>query len=538
MDEEADNNRDDDGDGCIDEDIGKKTLPASLLLSTSPAVIQPGKAFSFNLTLQDANPALTANQAVRLTLTSPSKQVNTFEGKTDASGKWSIPANFTLPQTGSYLYGGTIEGLGKVEYPVVVPGEAQPVDYEQIFLTAAKNGGLDPKSIQVYTLPTTIPHNMGEIHAGTLTYQPSLSMNLLQPNAATTLPEDAKLRMYYYQYKYPGDTTYVPPDPEKLKRAEALVKEDERKALEQFLNTVDEGLTLFVYAKEAFVCTVGVIGTAATIGVAACAPLVIHLSSDAVKALAKREYEAGRMDKQTYNALTGVTTIGAAGAMYLVAPEKGAWDSIRFTAQFLQGTSEITMGTDANAHQYVRAGSTAVEIGYVANEVSTLSSTLMVTLRSPVRLVVTDPRGRKAYFDPATYAVRSEIPGISFPLPGMEPQRVRIPNPVSGAYQFALEGTGSGAYTFEVATANRGGKFNVKTFKGSVTPGEKIDYETSVKVDAKGKIEQAQTSGPGASAIPEWALPAGLAGLGCLGLFGALAAGGAGVYFWQKRRRP
>jgi hypothetical protein len=97
---------------------------------------------------------------------------------------------------------------------------------------------------------------------------------------------------------------------------------------------------------------------------------------------------------------------------------------------------------------------------------------LEVTAHSPVDLMVTDPDGKRIGFDVASKRVIDEILGASFTGHGSEPETVRIPAPVAGAYDIGVEGIASGSFTIDVQTID--GASNVidsAHFAGTATVG-------------------------------------------------------------------
>ena len=249
-----------------------------------------------------------------------------LSGVTTAQGTWQIPATYRLPEPGPYVFNFSIEGLGSFNYTAVVPGPAASINYEDLLLSAAERGGLPTDGIQVFTLPV-IDRGNWAAYAGETTYVPDAATGTLLPIFDLSLSEEDQLRLYAYQYLNPGTYTHVPPDPERLARAMALLEADARRDMAEFAGMLDDGLTLVIFAKEAFVCTVGVIGTGATAGAAApvayvaCAPLVIHLTTFAANEWLDRECGAGRMEGDTCSTLRGSLTVASSSIQYIIAPE-------------------------------------------------------------------------------------------------------------------------------------------------------------------------------------------------------------------------
>ncbi len=539
VDEEQPNGKDDDGDGCIDEDIG--SLSVLLSVASVPQVPAVGTPIAFNLTLVDQNHAPLTNQSLKLMITKPDKQVISLSGTTDKSGKWIIPENFTITEPGAFLYGFSLEGMGKLEYPVTVPGNPKTVNYEEMFRSAAIKGGLPPDGIDVYVLPITSLNNSGQTLAGDIAFGPSVGSSLLQPQGPLTLSEEDQLRMYAFRYLYPGDYTYVPPDPEKLKRARALLEEDAKRESAKCWQYLDDGLTLYIFAKEAFLCGTFVIGTAGTVGWVACAPLVVHLTSTAVEKLVEREYKAGRMDQSTYNLWHGGTRVVGSSIRYIVAPEgTGAQEAVRalkVASDIVAGSSEMVYASDADGTILARNAGTTFKIVEAGQDVSILGSTLMVTARSPIQVEVIDPLRRRLAYDASQNTILSEIPGASITLPGMEPQRLWIPNPVSGKYQIRIAGTGAGSYTLEVASANKGERPEIDKHTGSVTSGDDLTYQAELQVDHQNHIQTAKTTLVARNGKNVTTAFQGGTGIAVALVVGLLAASGVFVYVTGQKRK-
>ena len=81
-------------------------------------------------------------------------------------------------------------------------------------------------------------------------------------------------------------------------------------------------------------------------------------------------------------------------------------------------------------------------------------ATLNTAVHSPIDILLTDPRGRRIGFDPATRTVVNEIgePQASYSGVGTDPQIITIGGAEPGAYLVSGLGSGNGAYTIDLFT--------------------------------------------------------------------------------------
>jgi hypothetical protein len=316
-----------------------------------------------------------------------------------------------------------------------------------------------------------------------------------------TIPEEYRLRAYYYQYMNPGDYTYVPPDPEKLAKGKALVDADIEKMTQeslQFLSTT--GIKILVYGVEGALCAVSITGTAASFGVAApaasmaCTALVIDISTDGAKKWVEYLYKTHAIkDEKTYNVIHGSITSTGSIAKFIVLPYSG-FSSVKLAAGVLEGQSEVVWGGESQEFKTVQTMALPVKIlsaGKYANE---FSGSVSVIIKSPIQININAPDGKSVSIDAATGFYQSNIPGAAFTVPGMEPQMVWIPNPVAGNYQISATGTDIGKYTIEIKTTSADGIPTIETFQGIVKPGDKFNLNTSISTDSSGRVIRSKTT--------------------------------------------
>jgi len=111
-----------------------------------------------------------------------------------------------------------------------------------------------------------------------------------------------------------------------------------------------------------------------------------------------------------------------------------------------------------------------------------------VSLGSPADLYVTDPNGLHVGVDRSMGEVVNEIPGAVYAGPGSQPEIVLIPDPLDGAYEVQLIGTGTGDYslTTELVTLEQTA---TQTYTGKIV-------EDAIYVYTVTTNEEAMTASP------------------------------------------
>ncbi|MGH2689336.1 MAG: PKD domain-containing protein, partial [Actinomycetota bacterium] len=99
---------------------------------------------------------------------------------------------------------------------------------------------------------------------------------------------------------------------------------------------------------------------------------------------------------------------------------------------------------------------------------------------SPLNILVTDPRGRRVGFDPATGVEVNEIGGdASYSGPGTTPQVIDILDLVPGDYELSAVGTGDGPFTLRgLRLTEKGNVVQQQDRQGVASPGRAIEAVT------------------------------------------------------------
>jgi len=109
-----------------------------------------------------------------------------------------------------------------------------------------------------------------------------------------------------------------------------------------------------------------------------------------------------------------------------------------------------------------------------------IGATLNVTTSCPINLMLTDPLGRRLGFDPTDGTVRREIPDSIYTRPNVEPQILRIGDPMPGPYRVTVTGFGEGLYEFSVDRAGLPGGVPLASIRGHTILNQVETYELSV----------------------------------------------------------
>jgi hypothetical protein len=125
---------------------------------------------------------------------------------------------------------------------------------------------------------------------------------------------------------------------------------------------------------------------------------------------------------------------------------------------------------------------------------------------SPLNILVTDPRGRRVGFDPATGSEVNEIGGdASYSGPGTTPQVIDIRDLVPGDYELSAVGTGDGPFTLRgLHLTEKGTVVQQQDRQGVASPGRAIDAIT-VRVPpppATGNEPPIASAGPDRTVTP------------------------------------
>ncbi len=106
---------------------------------------------------------------------------------------------------------------------------------------------------------------------------------------------------------------------------------------------------------------------------------------------------------------------------------------------------------------------------------------LVLGLRCPLNLTLTDPRGRKVGFDPSTGGSVVEIPGAIYAAPYVEGQYIILPDSPEGTYQIDGTAYGEGDYQLEVARLEPNGPKQLAVFSGTVSTGGTVSFSVDVE---------------------------------------------------------
>jgi hypothetical protein len=112
-------------------------------------------------------------------------------------------------------------------------------------------------------------------------------------------------------------------------------------------------------------------------------------------------------------------------------------------------------------------------------------------VESPVNILITDSKGRKVGYDPATNSIVNEVGAKAFYSgPGTEPQIIDIGAAEAGEYVLTGVGTGIGPYKLTLERlSGDGAVLESKTLNGNVTLGQKLSLSvslpSSVHIDIK-----------------------------------------------------
>jgi len=136
---------------------------------------------------------------------------------------------------------------------------------------------------------------------------------------------------------------------------------------------------------------------------------------------------------------------------------------------------------------------------------------LYLVAHSPVELVLTAPDGSQKGLNPTTGTVLDSIPASGYKeftiandenhalksLPKIK--RLNVVNPQNGAYLLSIYGTGSGAYSIDIAADDISGNRETKVIRGVATPGARVCYQINYQSDSTPIISVAPGSCGGSS---------------------------------------
>lgn len=129
------------------------------------------------------------------------------------------------------------------------------------------------------------------------------------------------------------------------------------------------------------------------------------------------------------------------------------------------------------------------------------TSAFMVSVLSPVNILVTAPNGFRIGYDSVTGTVVSEIEGATYSGLGTEPQLIVIPSPSPGDFIIDLYGTDVGTYTLTVEfVAEDGTIVDSETWTGTTYLGE-LDRK-NVQLLADGNLEPSEEKPVGGFEAP------------------------------------
>lgn len=116
--------------------------------------------------------------------------------------------------------------------------------------------------------------------------------------------------------------------------------------------------------------------------------------------------------------------------------------------------------------------------------ISVVAPILIITVDSPVNILITAPNGPRVGYNPETGTTINKIPGATYSGPGSEPQVVQIPNPLEGNYLIDIFGTGTGTYTITMESlASDGSTIDTATWTGTTEPGQHDTQTVEVEPD-------------------------------------------------------
>jgi len=115
-----------------------------------------------------------------------------------------------------------------------------------------------------------------------------------------------------------------------------------------------------------------------------------------------------------------------------------------------------------------------------------VSSSLRVSVKSPIDILVEAPNGLRIGYDPVTESIINEIPGATYSGNGTEPQVIIIPNPIIGIYEISGHATGLGTYTIEALSTLETSLVDIEKWTGETIVGEY--YQKTMLLNENGAL--------------------------------------------------
>jgi hypothetical protein len=117
--------------------------------------------------------------------------------------------------------------------------------------------------------------------------------------------------------------------------------------------------------------------------------------------------------------------------------------------------------------------------------VPSAGTVVYITIHSPVDVLVTDAAGRRIGVDPVSGLAVNDFGQHGFDSGAGEPRVIAIENPAPGPYAVQAVGTGAGAYTIDVSSADLATGTSARvSATGTAAPGLHFDHDFTLAADA------------------------------------------------------
>jgi hypothetical protein len=150
----------------------------------------------------------------------------------------------------------------------------------------------------------------------------------------------------------------------------------------------------------------------------------------------------------------------------IYSPQAGDVITTRVYKYSAQGVTPVYLYLESTT----RAGSTiysrtkwtedVTQVQPFLNQRRVTRSAIVVKLASPATLLMVDPTGKRAGYDPATGSFVFDVP-VAISYNEDEPYFLIAPGPAFGQYTFQVTGTGTGTYTLDILTLNAQGQASI-----------------------------------------------------------------------------